>query len=88
MLVYGRLLGSAIGAAISQNGTDEVKSTTLLVLMCCSFVAGSALSCFLRFLPSKVDILSAQTSIFYEHFMKQKEADRTRIDLNKIATYA
>lgn len=88
VLVYGRLLGSAIGSVISKSPTDTANSTFLTVLLCFSLVAGGTLACFLRLLPTQVEILSAQTSIFYEHFMKKKEADRTRIDLNRIATFA
>jgi Na+/melibiose symporter-like transporter len=88
VLVYGRLLGSAIGAAISRKPTDTTHPAFLTALLCTALIAGSTLSCFLRLLPTQVEILAAQTSIFYEHFMKKKEADRTRIDLNRIATFA
>lgn len=59
VLVYGRLLGSAIGAVISKSPKDTSKSRFMLILICISFVAGSSLSLFLKLLPTKVEILAA-----------------------------
>jgi len=59
VLVYGRLLGSAIGSVVSKNAEDTDNTKFLIVILIFSLIAGSALSCFLRFLPNQVEILAA-----------------------------
>ena len=58
-LVYGRLLGAAIGAAISKNPAETDNPSFLVVLLCFSFIAGIVLIFFLKLIPTQSEVIAA-----------------------------
>ena len=58
-LVYGRLLGAAIGAAISKNPAETDNPNFLVVLLCTCFVTAFILIFFLKLIPTQDEVIAA-----------------------------
>jgi len=52
ILVYGRLLGAAVGAAISKQKEISPSPVLMLALLSVSFLAAGILLCFLKLIPT------------------------------------
>jgi hypothetical protein len=81
VLVYGRLLGTAIFSAANSASVINMREALIICMIVTTVVAFFMLF-WASILPSENEIESVQRMIFYEKAQKDRGFDRTKIDLN------